>query len=77
METPSNITPPSPLFDTIGRIAFRHFPQEGPFNTHRMRDYGIAVFTFFSVAISSLLEISASVERQQLLGAFAWMFLGA
>ncbi|MDI3464097.1 MAG: hypothetical protein OJF50_002918 [Nitrospira sp.] len=77
METPSNITPPSPLFDTIGRIAFRHFPQEGPFNTHRMRDYGIAAFTFFSVAISSLLEMSASVERQQLLGAFAWMFLGA
>ena len=77
METPSNITPPSPLFDTVGRIALRHFPQEGPFNTHRMRDYGIAAFTFFSVAVSSLLEMSASVERQQLLGAFAWMFLGA
>jgi hypothetical protein len=77
METPSNITPPSPLFDTIGRIAFRHFPQGGLFNTHRMRDYGIAAFTFFSVAVSSLLEIRASVERQQLLGAFAWMFLGA
>src|SRR5215467_11648997 len=77
METPSSTSPPSPLFDTIGRIALRHFPQTTALNTHRIRDYGIAAFTFFCVAISSLFEISASVERQQLLGAFAWMFLAA
>src|SRR6187549_502304 len=76
MDTPSR-TPTLPLFDTIGRIAIRNFPQAGGLNAHRMRDYGIAAFTFFSVAVSFLLEISASVERQQLLGTFAWMFLGA
>ena len=63
METPSNITPPSPLFDTVGRIALRHFPQEGPFNTHRMRDYGIAVFTFFSVAIRELRRTNKTGHR--------------
>lgn len=77
MDTPSSTSPPPPLVDTIGRIALRHFPQEDALNAHRMRDYGIAAFTFLSVAVSSLFEISASVERQQLLGAFAWMFLGA
>lgn len=77
MDTPSSTSPFSPFFDTIGRMVLRHFPQEETLNTHRLRDYGIAAFTFFSVAVSSLLEISASVERQQLLGAFAWMFLGA
>jgi hypothetical protein len=77
MEAHSSTSHPAPWFDAVQRIVLRHFPKAGILNTHRMRDYGIAAFTFFSVALSSLLEISASVERQQLLGAFAWMFLGA
>jgi hypothetical protein len=54
----------------------RHFPQADALTPHRMRDYGIAGFTFFSVAVSSTFEINASIERQQLLGVFAWFFLG-
>lgn len=63
--------------DTVKRIVLRHFPKTGALKTHRIRDYGIAAFTFFSVAVSCLLEITASVERQQLLGALAWIFLCA
>ena len=77
MTAPSSTPHPGPRFNTIERIALRHFPQAGSLDTHRIRDYGIAAFTFICVAVSSLLEISASVERQHLLGAFAWMFLGA
>jgi hypothetical protein len=76
MDTPSSTPAPSQLFETIGRVAFRHFPTAGALDTHRLRDYGIAAFTFLSVAVSCVMEISASVERQQLLGVFAWMFLG-
>lgn len=77
MNAPSSTSSLSPLFDSIGRIVLRHFPRTDTLNTHRIRDYGIAAFTFLSVAVSSLLEIDASIDRQQLLGAFAWMFLGA
>lgn len=77
MDAPSSTPNSGPCFSTIGRIALRHFPKISPHDTHRTRDYLIAAFTFFSVAVSSLFEISASVERQQLLGGFAWMFLGA
>ncbi|OQW38065.1 MAG: hypothetical protein A4E19_11545 [Nitrospira sp. SG-bin1] len=54
----------------------RHFPTADTIDAHRLRDYGIAAFTFFSVGVSCLMEIGASVERQQMLGTFAWIFLG-
>ena len=75
MNTPLSTSPP-PLFDVIGRIALRHFPRTNTLDSHRLRDYGIAAFTFLSVAVSCLVEVSASIERQQLLGTFAWIFLG-
>lgn len=59
----------------VAQVAVRHFPTPNALDNHRVRDYGIAAFTFFSVAVSCVMEISASVERQQLLGAFAWIFL--
>lgn len=77
MDAPSSTPHSGPWFNTIERTALRHFPKVGPLDTHRTRDYLIAAFTFFSVAVSSLFEISASVERQQFLGGFAWIFLGA
>lgn len=78
MEAHSDTSHPAPWFDAVERIVLRHFPKAGVLDTHpthRMRDYGIAAFTFFSVAVSSLFEISASIERQQALGALAWVFL--
>ena len=57
-------------------MALRHFPNSASLNTHRTRDYVIAAITFFCVAVSFLFEISASLERQQVLGALAWIFLG-
>jgi hypothetical protein len=64
-------------FNVLERIALRHFPKATTANGHRTRDYLIATITFLCVGLSSLFEISASVERQQLLGALAWIFLGA
>ncbi len=64
-------------WSTFQRIALRHFPHPTTSGRHRTRDYLIATVTFLCVALSSLFEVSASVERQQLLGALAWIFLGA
>ena len=77
MEASSRISPPELWFNKVRRTALRHFPNTDTASTHRRRDYGIAAFTFLSVAVSSLFEISASVERQHALGALAWVFLGA
>jgi hypothetical protein len=57
-----------------GRM-LRHFPHVNAAHAHRTRDYLIAAFTFFSVGVSSLCEIEASVDRQLALGALAWAFL--
>ncbi len=54
----------------------RHFPQRNGAYAHRTRDYCIAAFTFFCVAVSSMGEVSPSVEKQQALGFIAWVFLG-
>ncbi len=54
----------------------RHFPQRNAAYAHRTRDYFIAAFTFFCVAVSSMGEVSPSVEKQQALGLIAWVFLG-
>lgn len=77
MDAPSPSPTPSQWFRAVVQAAVRHFPGSNTHNSHRARDYGIAAFTFFSVAISCAMEISASVERQQLLGACAWIFLAA
>jgi len=53
----------------------RHFPRVNAGYAHQKRDYLIAVFTFFSVGVSSLFEINASVDKQRALGALAWVFL--
>jgi hypothetical protein len=76
MEASSRTSSPGLWFDKVRRTALRHFPNTDTASTHRLRDYAIAAFTFLSVAVSSLFEISASVERQQALGALAWVFLG-
>jgi hypothetical protein len=64
-------------FNALERMALRHFPKSTTVDEHRTRDYLIATITFLCVGLSSLFEVSASVERQQLLGALAWIFLGA
>lgn len=73
----SNTSRSSAWFNALERIALRHFPKATSVDGHRTRDYLIATITFLCVGLSSLFEISASVERQHLLGALAWVFLGA
>jgi len=51
------------------------FPKAGVVYPHRNRDYFIAGFTFFCVAVSLVVDGSASIETQNLLGVIAWVFL--
>ncbi len=51
------------------------FPKPGVVYPHRARDYFIAGFTFFCVAVSLVIDGSASIETQNLLGVIAWIFL--
>ncbi len=53
----------------------RHFPQLGVAHPHRTRDYVIAAYTFFAVAVCLTLEINASLERQYVLGGIAFVSL--
>lgn len=77
MNAPSAPASFSRWLRSIAQVAVRHFPGPTTLDSHRVRDYAIAAFTFFSVAISCVMEISASVERQHLLGVCAWIFLVA
>ncbi|MDH5480070.1 MAG: hypothetical protein OEX11_04835 [Nitrosomonas sp.] len=52
-----------------------HFPKPGVVYPHRKRDYFIAGFTFFCVGVSLVIDGSASIEIQNLLGVIAWIFL--
>lgn len=54
-----------------------HFPKPGSIYPHRTRDYFIAGFTFFCVAVSLVIDGSASLETQNTLGVIAWVFLFA
>jgi len=54
---------------------FHHFPKEGFEYPHRNRDYFIAGFTFFCVAVSLVIDGSADLEMQKTLGVIAWIFL--
>lgn len=76
MHSRSNTGSPAAWLDVFERIALRHFPKPSSLNTHRTRDYLIATTTFSCVGLSSLFEVSASVERQHVLGVLAWIFLG-
>jgi hypothetical protein len=53
----------------------RHFPQIDVAHSHRKRDYVIAAFTFFCVAVCMIFEVSGSVERQYALGVIALVSL--
>ena len=52
-----------------------HFPTTDIDYPHRNRDYFIAGFTFFCVAVSLVIDGSASLETQKQLGVIAWIFL--
>jgi hypothetical protein len=53
----------------------RHFPQINAAYAHRKRDYIIAAFTFFCVAVCMFFEVSGSLERQYALGGIALVSL--
>jgi len=54
---------------------WRYFPQRGVCYPHARRDYWIAAFTFFCVAICLIIDADASLARQNALGVCAWVFL--
>ena len=53
----------------------RHFPAEDGHYEHSKRDYFIAGFTFFCVAIALIADADATIEKQNALGVCAWIFL--
>ncbi|MGZ4956667.1 MAG: hypothetical protein ACXV8Q_16290, partial [Methylobacter sp.] len=53
----------------------RHFPQVNVAYAHRRRDYFIAAFTFFCVAVCLVSDANASLEKQNALGVCAWVFV--
>ena len=56
-------------------VVLRHFPIRNVAYAHRKRDYFIAVFTFFCVAICLISDANASIEKQNALGVSGWVFL--
>jgi hypothetical protein len=54
---------------------FRYFPESDGNYIHRGRDYFIAGFTFFCVAVSLVIDAHASLAIQNALGIIAWLFL--
>ena len=55
----------------------RHFPIRNVAYPHKKRDYFIAAFTFFCVAVCLISDANASMEKQnalrgQRLGIFNW-----
>lgn len=63
------------LFSSVIPRMLRHFPQLNVAHAHRTRDYVIAAFTFFSVAVCLTFEVNASLERQYILGGIAFVSL--
>ncbi len=53
----------------------RHFPAVNVNYAHRKRDYFIAAFTFFCVAVCLTTDATASLEKQNALGVCGWVFL--
>lgn len=54
---------------------FDRFPEVNGSPIHRKRDYFIAVFTFFCVAISLVIDAHGTLLLQNILGVIAWTFL--
>ena len=54
---------------------YRYFPATGVDYMHKNRDYFIAAFTFFCVAICLIADSDGSMEKQNALGVCAWVFL--
>jgi hypothetical protein len=61
--------------NVLSSTMLRHFPQVAVAHPHRTRDYVIAAYTFFAVAVCLTLEINASLERQYVLGGIAFVSL--
>ncbi len=57
------------------RLDLRHFPRLNVVYPHRKRDYFIALFTFFCVAVCLMSDANASLEKQNALGVSGWVFL--
>lgn len=53
----------------------RHFPEVDIQVEHRKRDYYIALFTFFCVAVCLISDANASLAKQNALGVCGWVFL--
>ncbi|MGR9052298.1 MAG: hypothetical protein ACU84J_06590 [Gammaproteobacteria bacterium] len=53
----------------------RHFPKAGIAYEHKKRDYFIATFTFFCVAVCLLTDADATIAKQNALGVCGWVFL--
>jgi hypothetical protein len=53
----------------------RHFPHQNIAYSHRKRDYFIAAFTFFCVAVCLLSDANANMVKQNALGVCGWVFL--
>lgn len=56
-------------------MKLRYFPSPNTAYTHRGRDYFIAGFTFFCVAVSLVIDAHANLLIQNILGVIAWVFL--
>jgi hypothetical protein len=53
----------------------RHFPRVDTLYIHKKRDYFIAAFTFFCVAVCLVTDANAGLAKQQALGVCGWVFL--
>ena len=53
----------------------RHFPEIGVHYPHKKRDYVIAAFTFFCVAVCLVSDATADLDKQNALGVCGWVFL--
>lgn len=53
----------------------RHFPKANILYPHKKRDYFIAAFTFFCVAVCLLSDANANMAKQNALGVCGWVFL--
>ncbi|GAB4261742.1 MAG: hypothetical protein Kow0065_12340 [Methylomicrobium sp.] len=53
----------------------KYFPETNVAYEHRIRDYFIAGFTFFCVAVCLIIDGDATLEKQNALGVCGWVFL--
>ena len=54
---------------------FRHYPPQHNLHPHHRRDYWIAAFTFFCVAVCLITDANADLAKQNALGVSGWVFL--